>query len=636
MIISRRKKTFAVLAALVFSFSVMALTGTASGAENDVDPLDSNDYAAAGDIIPLDTGTQTLFFNISDGLFHLGSSSGTIYSAQDSYYDWNAVTGVLTLKGFDWETTAPVALEIFPQVPITIELELGSQNSFVSTSTGSAHSYGILSYDSVTVNGAGQLTARSGNVSDQFSYGIIVASLTVNGGTINATGGSSTTSYNGESIGIVAGGGATINSGTVVATGGYSDSHSIGIYTYGPEGVLVTSGTVIATGGSGDYISTGIFDSGSGGVSVSGGSLTTTAGYGGYLSVGIYSIGSGKSSISGGTLTTRGGTGGFSIGIYVSSVDSFSITGTGTVLEAQGSYRAFYAHPPTLPDAYTYRTNTGAPPTDPGSAANISVPSPGPEFDNTAASYTFVHIEAASASFPRSFTAVQSGGVSGTVDSSGIILTFDQPVTGLTAADITITNGSGSATKGTLSGSRTALVIERINDPLVRTGTIWIIALSGVAAEGDVIVIVNDFDVFQVVTAPQTVAVYKDTRPTYALTVTGGTGSGNYALGTPVNIASNTPPTGQVFDRWVIDSGGGSFADASSPTTTFYMPDNDASISATFKAAPDSTSITPPTGDDIKPMLLAVAFTISALGILVLPLARRKKYRSPNARWVMR
>jgi hypothetical protein len=96
---------------------------------------------------------------------------------------------------------------------------------------------------------------------------------------------------------------------------------------------------------------------------------------------------------------------------------------------------------------------------------------------------------------PVSFTAVQTGGTSGTADSTGIVITFDSAVTGLTASDIIITNDTGSVTEGALSGS----------------GTTWTIALSDVETEGDVTVSITDFGLYNVTTGAQTVAVYKDT-----------------------------------------------------------------------------------------------------------------------------
>jgi hypothetical protein len=99
---------------------------------------------------------------------------------------------------------------------------------------------------------------------------------------------------------------------------------------------------------------------------------------------------------------------------------------------------------------------------------------------------------------PVTFSALQTGGTSGTADSTGIVLTFDTAVTGLTASDITIMNGTGAATKGALSGS----------------GTTWTIALTSVTTQGNVSVSVADFGTFDVTTAAQSVAVYKDTRTT--------------------------------------------------------------------------------------------------------------------------
>jgi hypothetical protein len=93
------------------------------------------------------------------------------------------------------------------------------------------------------------------------------------------------------------------------------------------------------------------------------------------------------------------------------------------------------------------------------------------------------------------FSATETGGTSGTVDSTGIVLTFSGSVTGLTASDITITNGTGAVTKGTLSG----------------TGTTWTIGLTNVATQGNVTVAVGNFGTFNVTTTPQTVTVFKDT-----------------------------------------------------------------------------------------------------------------------------
>ena len=77
------------------------------------------------------------------------------------------------------------------------------------------------------------------------------------------------------------------------------------------------------------------------------------------------------------------------------------------------------------------------------------------------------------------------------------------------------------------------------------------------------------------------------TPTTYALTVVSGTGSGNYAAGASVAITANSAPAGQVFDKWTATAG--ILANADSTSTTFTMPANAATVTATYKAIPVST-----------------------------------------------
>jgi hypothetical protein len=140
------------------------------------------------------------------------------------------------------------------------------------------------------------------------------------------------------------------------------------------------------------------------------------------------------------------------------------------------------------------------------------------------------------------FTAAQTGGTSGTADSTGIVLTFSTSVTGLTADKITITNGTGAAVKGTLSGS----------------GTTWTIALTSVTTEGNISVDVADWTGFDVTTSAQTVAVYKDTSPTqvtYTAAQTGGT-TGT-ADSTGIVLTFSTSVTGLTADKITITNGTG-------------------------------------------------------------------------------
>ena len=77
---------------------------------------------------------------------------------------------------------------------------------------------------------------------------------------------------------------------------------------------------------------------------------------------------------------------------------------------------------------------------------------------------------------------------------------------------------------------------------------------------------------------------------TFALTVQNGTGGGTYASGATVTITA-TVPAGMAFDRWTTTSAGVTFANATNATTTFRMPNNAVTVTATFRcptATPDA------------------------------------------------
>ena len=79
----------------------------------------------------------------------------------------------------------------------------------------------------------------------------------------------------------------------------------------------------------------------------------------------------------------------------------------------------------------------------------------------------------------------------------------------------------------------------------------------------------------------------------YSITVTDGKatiGAGSEiskaAQGTIVTLTANAAPSGKVFDKWEVVSGGITLADANSATTTFTMPASTVSVKATYKNAP--------------------------------------------------
>ena len=78
---------------------------------------------------------------------------------------------------------------------------------------------------------------------------------------------------------------------------------------------------------------------------------------------------------------------------------------------------------------------------------------------------------------------------------------------------------------------------------------------------------------------------------TYAVTVTGGNGSGEYPEGAAVTIEANAPETGMRFKEW-SGAEGLSFAEgssANSPTATFTMPAKAVSLTATYENIPGQT-----------------------------------------------
>lgn len=87
------------------------------------------------------------------------------------------------------------------------------------------------------------------------------------------------------------------------------------------------------------------------------------------------------------------------------------------------------------------------------------------------------------------------------------------------------------------------------------------------------------------ITGTATVTVTDAPVAKYLLTVTNGTGSGEYTENAIVLITAGTTPAGKVFDKWTT-SDGGSFADENAATTAFTMPGHAVTVEATYKNDP--------------------------------------------------
>ncbi len=83
----------------------------------------------------------------------------------------------------------------------------------------------------------------------------------------------------------------------------------------------------------------------------------------------------------------------------------------------------------------------------------------------------------------------------------------------------------------------------------------------------------------------------------YTVAVNNGTGGGEYAVGATVTITANAPASGQQFDKWTVNSGSVTLANAASSTTTFTMPAEAVSVTATYKTNTEGGSGDSGSGD---------------------------------------
>lgn len=134
----------------------------------------------------------------------------------------------------------------------------------------------------------------------------------------------------------------------------------------------------------------------------------------------------------------------------------------------------------------------------------------------------------------------QVGGTAGSVNSTGIKITFDKDVVGLEASHITLSSGSGSATKGALSGS----------------GKVWTLAITS-PVEGNVGIKVSGLSGYSFPTMATMVDIYSEKVITVVSAVQQGGASG----GTPstgIKFTFDKDVTGLQATHFTITSGTGS------------------------------------------------------------------------------
>src|SRR6185503_6194006 len=68
----------------------------------------------------------------------------------------------------------------------------------------------------------------------------------------------------------------------------------------------------------------------------------------------------------------------------------------------------------------------------------------------------------------------------------------------------------------------------------------------------------------------------------YSLTVSNGSGGGNWGAGSILSLTANAAPSGQLFSHWT----GAGISNAAAPTTSFTMPGASTTVAAVFTNVP--------------------------------------------------
>ncbi|MDD3335979.1 MAG: chitobiase/beta-hexosaminidase C-terminal domain-containing protein [Eubacteriales bacterium] len=571
------------------------------------------------------------------------NASGTV-TAQPSYTEndaWNIKfqNGVLTLKNAtiagitrDYRGFGNENLAIYAAGDLRLVLEgANSVYSADSTEVSAGICIGYFAGPSgmngnLTIEGSGSLHAYNLENGTSLQNGMnVYGVLTIKSGTITAEAKSTT---NGHSYGVFATKGFVMTGGTLTAVGGDATGlrkASAGLTTTGD--VTISGGTVIATSGKSTLTSFGL--------SAGSGKTTISASAGGAVKVTAKT-----------TETTLQSRGAFNIqptlsdgAVYTwrkdesatptssavtpytwSANDSFTeltlaqVCATPVIAPAAGSY--------LLPQSVTLTCATAG--------AVIRYTTDGTEPTETSAAYTTGNpIAITSATTVKAKAFHTSGSLSGTA-TAAYTITGSAPVIGTQPSNQTVAVGSpatftvsatgnpapsyqwqlstdGGATWSDLTGSTSASY----------TVSATTIAMSGYQYR---CAVSNSF--LPVLNSRAAILTVSTVNPLPILTVIDGTGSGDYAAGTRVSIAANAPPAGQQFKAWVIMSGGGSIVASANATTEYVMPDNAATITATYEAV---VVVPPQTGDNSKPLLWLGMCLLGGLGLV---LTIRKKRRA--------
>lgn len=160
------------------------------------------------------------------------------------------------------------------------------------------------------------------------------------------------------------------------------------------------------------------------------------------------------------------------------------------------------------------------------------------------------------------FTAAQYGGIDGRRDTVSIQIVFSEEVSNsqFETSYVTVTNGTGTAAKSSYAARHVDTATGN-ETGYTGTSTTWRITLTSVTTAGNVTVGVADFGAFSVTTAPQTVAVYKDTRTRFSVSILPN-GAKNSTDTTEIKITLTSSPaatlkTGDLLLTDIVDKTSG-------------------------------------------------------------------------------
>jgi len=221
-----------------------------------------------------------------------------------------------------------------------------------------------------------------------------------------------------------------------------------------------------------------------------------------------------------------------------------------------------------------------------GAAVSISANTPpeGQLFKNWNISPTVTFINGTSASSPNAIFAMPSSNVTATA-------IFEDLPEGHNLITIT-TQGNGTANANVQSATQGTTVTLSATPETGNSFVRWDI-VSGSVTLSSTTTATATFTMPDEAVEIRAVFQQNGTTDTFSVSVTGGTGGGNYTTGTAVNITANAPPVGQQFSNWNI-SPVVTFLNntsASTPDAVFTMPSANVTATAVFEDIPTGNHV---------------------------------------------